>query len=234
MASISENSFGKRLENAQALSTNLQSFANYSELNTELSIENLNSKVLELLNNNAEVASKSQTYSSSVTAKQNIFLKDSNSISKIVTPIIANVRSIYGKNATETENIMNLVTKIRGIKVARSSTTENTDTVSQSERSYGTILQTFSDIITTLTIFGTNYSPTNAECSVTKLIQKRDLATQINTTSVQEFGALKMARESRTTKYEQLSQLCQRLKETVKAQYGTQSVEYKLVKGLKI
>ena len=113
-------------------------------------------------------ASKSQTYSASVTEKQNIFLKDSNSISKIVTPIIANVRSIYGKNATETENIMNLVTKIRGIKVARSSSTENTDTVSQSERSYGTILQTFSDIITTLTIFGTNYSPTNAECSVTK------------------------------------------------------------------
>jgi hypothetical protein len=43
-----------------------------------------------------------------------------------------------------------------------------------------------------------------------------------------------MTRESRTTKYEQLSQLCQRLKESVKAQYGTQSVEYKLVKGLKI
>ena len=45
MASISENSFGKRLENAQALATNLQSFANYSELNAELSIVNLNSKV---------------------------------------------------------------------------------------------------------------------------------------------------------------------------------------------
>ena len=234
MASISENSFGKRLENAQALSTNLQSFTNYSELNAELSIGNLNSKVQELLLNNAEVASKAQTYSASVNAKQNIFLKDSNSISKIVTPIIANVRSIYGKNASETENIMNLVTKIRGIKVARSSQTENTETMSQSERSYGTILQTFSDIITTLTIFGANYSPTNAECSVTKLTQKRDLATQLNTTCVQEFGALKMSRESRTTKYEQLSQLCQRLKETVKAQYGTQSVEYKLVKGLKI
>ena len=116
MASISENSFGKRLENAQALSTNLQSFANYSELNAELSIVNLNSKVQELLLNNAEVASKAQTYSASVTAKQNIFLKDSNSISKIVTPIIANVRSIYGKNASKTENIMNLVTKFVELK----------------------------------------------------------------------------------------------------------------------
>ena len=48
MASISENSFGKRLENAQALSTNLQTFINYSELNAELSIVNLNSKVQEL------------------------------------------------------------------------------------------------------------------------------------------------------------------------------------------
>ena len=127
-----------------------------------------------------------------------------------------------------------MITKIRGIKVARSATTEITDTISQSERSYGTMLQTFSDLISTLTIFGVNYSPTNAELSVIKLTQKRDLATQINIKSIEELGALKIARESRTTKYEQLSQLCQRLKETVKAQYGTQSVEYKLVKGLKI
>ena len=45
MANISETSFGKRLDNAQALATNLQEFGNYSELNAELSIANLNSKV---------------------------------------------------------------------------------------------------------------------------------------------------------------------------------------------
>ena len=234
MASVSESSFGNRLNNALTLETHLQSIANYSELNSELSIANLNSKVQELLVTNAEIATKVQTYSAAVDAKQKLFTKDSNSISKIVTPVIANVRSIYGKNAIETQNINTLITKIRGIKVVRSTTAQTTDTVSQSERSYGTILQTFSDLITTLTIFGTNYSPTNAECSVAKLSQKRDLATQINIKSIEDFGALKIARESRTTKYEQLSQLCQRLKETVKAQYGTQSVEYKLVKGLKI
>lgn len=234
MASLSESSFGKRLDNAQALATHLQSFTNYAELNAELSIANLNAKVQELLTNNSQVATKSQSYSMSVDAKQKIFLKEPNSIAKIVTPIIANVRSIYGKNATETENIGSLVTKIRGIKVARSSTSETTENVSQSERSYGTMLQTFSDLITTLTTFGANYTPTNAECSVIKLTQKRDLATQINTKSIQDFGALKIARESRTNKYELLSQICQRYKETVKAQYGMQSVEYKLVKGLKI
>jgi hypothetical protein len=234
MASISETSFGKRLDNAQALATNLQEFGNYSELNAELSIQNLNNKVQELLTTNSEVATKIQSYSMTIDAKQKIFLKAPNSISKIITPVIANVRSIYGKNATETQNIGNLITKIRGIKVARSSVTETTETVSQSERSYGTMLQTFSDIITTLTTFGANYSPTNSECSVIELTQKLNLATQINKKSVQDFGALKIARESRTAKYEQLSQLCQRLKETVKAQYGTQSVEYKLVKGLKI
>ena len=234
MVSISETSFGKRLDNAQALATNLQEFGNYSELNAELSISNLNNKVQELLTTNSDVATKIQSYSMTIDAKQKIFLNAPNSISKIITPVIANVRSIYGKNATETQNIGNLITKIRGIKVARSSSTEPADTVSQSERSYGTMLQTFSDIITTLTTFGANYSPTNSECSVTELTQKRNLATQINTKSVQDFGAVKIARESRAKKYEQLSQLCQRLKETVKAQYGTQSVEYKLVKGLKI
>ena len=234
MASISENSFGKRLDNAQALATHIQSFGNYTELNAELSVSNLNSKVQELLNNNAEVASKLQSYSMVVDAKQKIFTKESNSIAKIVTPVIANVRSIFGKNSKEAVNIANLVTKIRGIKVAKPSVGATTENVSQSERSYGTILQTFSDLIVTLETFGGNYSPANSECSATNLKQKRDLATQINTNSIQEYGQLKIVRESRIVKYDGLSKLCQRLKETVKAQYGTQSTEYKLVKGLKI
>ncbi|WP_310555562.1 hypothetical protein [Flavobacterium sp.] len=234
MASISENSFGKRLDNAQALATHIESFGSYTELNAELSLETLNSKITELSNNNTEVATKLQSYSISVDTKQKIFTKEPNSIIKIVTPVIANVRSIFGKNSKEAQNISNLVTKIRGIKVAKPSVGATTETVSQSERSYGTILQTFSDLIATLETLGANYSPANAECSATKLKQKRDLASQINTKSIQDFGQLKIARESRIVKYEQLSALCQRFKETVKAQYGTQSTEYKLVKGLKI
>ena len=234
MASISETSFGKKLENAQALATHLQSFNNYAELNAELSVANLNNKVQELLNNNALVASKLQSYSISVEAKQNIFTKLPNSIAKIVTPVVANVRSIYGKSSKEVEIVSSYISKIRGIKVAKSNVTDEQNAVSQSERSYGTMLQTFSDLIVALESLGTNYTPANSECSIANLKQKRDLATQFNTTAVEDFGQLKMARETRTTKYEALSALCQRLKETVKAQYGTQSVEYKLVKGLKI
>lgn len=234
MASISETSFGKKLDNAQALATHLQSFNNYAELNSELSIANLNSKVQELLNNNADVASKLQSYSISVEAKQNIFTKQPNSIAKIVTPIVANVRSIYGKNSKEVQIVSSYITKIRGIKVAKPNVGAEPSSLSQSERSYGTMLQTFSDLIVALESLGTNYTPANAECTTTNLKQKRDLATQFNIESIQNFGQLKMARDSRTTKYDALSALCQRLKETVKAQYGTQSVEYKLVKGLKI
>ena len=58
MASVSESSFGNRLNNAQILATHLQSIENYSELNSELSIANLNSKVQELLVTNAEIATK--------------------------------------------------------------------------------------------------------------------------------------------------------------------------------
>ena len=234
MARVSESSFGKRLDNAQALATHIQFFANYTELNSELSVANLNSKVQELQTNNGDVAGKLQSYSISVDAKQKIFTKESNSISKIVTPVVANVRSIFGKNSKEAQNICNIITKIRGIKVAKATLSADSESVSQSERSYGTILQTFSDLIVTLETLGTNYSPANAECSTTNLKAKRDLATQINTTSIQDYGKLKIARESRSVKYDDLSKLCQRFKDTVKAQYGTQSVEYKLVKGLKI
>ncbi len=234
MASISETSFGKRLDNAQALATHILSFTNYAELNAELSVANLQNKVQELLTKNAEVAGKLQSYSMIVDAKQKIFIKEPNSITKIVTPIIANVRSIFGKKSKEAENVANLVTKIRGVKVANPAIDSNDQTVSQSERSYGTILQTFSDLIVTLETFAANYSPANPECKTSQLKQKRDLATQINTDSIQEYGQLKIVRDKRSEKYEQLSQLCQRFKDTIKAQYGTQSVEYKLVKGLKI
>ena len=69
MANVSESSFGNRLNNAQTLATHLESISNYSELNTELSIANLNSKVQELLITNLEIAVKAQTYSASVDAK---------------------------------------------------------------------------------------------------------------------------------------------------------------------
>ena len=54
MASISENSFGKRLDNANALATHIQSFGNYTELNAELSLASLNGKITSklLLNSN--------------------------------------------------------------------------------------------------------------------------------------------------------------------------------------
>ena len=96
------------------------------------------------------------------------------------------------------------------------------------------MLQTFSDLITTLETFGANYSPTNQELKATQLKAKRDLATQINTKSIQDYGQLKLSRDNRIKNYVELSKLCQRFKETVKAQYGTQSTEYKLVKGLRI
>ena len=111
MASTSESSFGKRLDNAKALSSTILSFGSYTELNAELSLANLNNKVQELLSSNADVANKLQTYSITIEAKQNIFTKKPNAISKIVTLIVANVRSIYGKSSKEAENVNNLITK---------------------------------------------------------------------------------------------------------------------------
>ena len=188
----------------------------------------------DLLTNNSDVAGKLQSYSMSVEAKQNIFTKQPNSIIKIVTPVVANIRSIFGKNSKEAETVNAYTTKIRGIKVAKPAVEAVSNSVSQSERSYGTMLQTFSDLIVALESLGANYAPSNAECTTINLKQKRDLATQINTKATEDFGKLKIARDSRITKYAELSELCGRFKETVKAQYGTQSVEYKLVKGLKI
>jgi len=48
------------------------------------------------------------------------------------------------------------------------------------------------------------------------------------------LGSLKTVSDLRNTYYEKLSEVTQRIKESVKSQYGVASVEYKLVKGLKV
>ena len=234
MASTSESSFGKRLDNAKSLETHILSFSNYIEINTELTKASLNTKINDLLLINGEIANYLQAYSMGVDIKQKLFTKEDNSILKLITVIAANVRSVYGKNSKESTNVANLINKIRGIKVTKPKNSTDADTISRSERSYGTVLQTFSDLIVVLESFGTAYNPTNVECTVSSLRNKLALAAQTSTLSVQDYGKLKIARDSRTTQYEQLASFCQRLKDSVRAQYGTKSVEYKLVRSLRI
>ena len=234
MKSISEQSFGKKLENANALSTLISGFTGFVTLNPLVSVAALNTLTSDIKGANSNVAGNLQSYTMTIDQKQKVFNVGPTSIKKITTPVIANVRSLYGKTSQEAESVNNFVVKIRGEKVAKPTANANAETISKSQRSYGSVLQNFSDMITTLDSFETPYQSAKTDYTIASLILKKDEATLINTKSVQEFGKLKLARDTRNTQYEQLSDLSQRLKDAVKAQYGNSSPEFKLVKGLKI
>ena len=81
---------------------------------------------------------------------------------------------------------------------------------------------------------GSNYNPINEVIKIPALQAKITAINQANNVVASTYGLLKVSADLRNTQFEQLSEATQRIKESVKSQYGVSSVEYKLIKGLKV
>ena len=93
--------------------------------------------------------------------------------------------------------------------------------------------QMFNDIISTVGQF-TGYNPTNATIKIAGLQAISTQLTTLNNTVAQKIQVLKTARATRQNLYTDLKDRVQRIKSYVKAQYGLNSNEYKLIKGIQI
>lgn len=136
------------------------------------------------------------------------------------------------KNSQQAKDVTQLITKIRGAKTK--TITKNTDTVTISsyEKSYGSQLQNFQDIITLLISFGTNYEPSNTAIKIAQLqTTYQDALTKTNTVT-QKLTLYKPKIVNRQQSFELLTQKANAIKEMVKSQYGITSSEYILIKGL--
>jgi hypothetical protein len=78
----------------------------------------------------------------------------------------------------------------------------------------------------------TDYNPINPKLSVTSLRTLYDTAVTANKNVVYSHAQFVLINEKRIKTYDLLSQNAFRVKESVKAQYGNQSVEYRLIKSL--
>ena len=110
---------------------------------------------------------------------------------------------------------------------------EQATAISQSERSYGSITQSFNDIINTLSQF-VGYAPTNNTIKVVTLQATATQLTTLNNAVIQKIQPLKTTRATRQTQYTDLKDRVQRIKSYVKAQYGNSSTEYNMIKGISI
>ncbi|WP_395053138.1 hypothetical protein [Flavobacterium sp.] len=73
------------------------------------------------------------------------------------------------KNSQQAKDVTQLIIKIRGAKTKAISKNADTTTISSYEKSYGSQLQNFQDIITLLISFGTNYEPSNTAIKISQL-----------------------------------------------------------------
>jgi len=241
MASNSEVTFGARVANASKISAHLKTFTGYVAPTSNATIPNYDALIASLTTENTSIATKKAAYSAAVEVRQKLFFKDKDSLMKILSPVTSAVRAKIGKTAKPVADITALVVKIRGEKSAKGKDPKPEDTgdekkdgVSQSERSYGSITQNFSDIITTLTSLGTDYAPVNTVHKLPALNTKLAAIKTANDTATTTFGVLKTSIDTRSNQYTDLTERTQRIKEAVKSQYGVGSTEYKLIKGLKV
>ena len=241
MASNSEITFGAKIANASKISANLKTFTGYVAPTTNTSIPNYDALIASITSENTGVATKKAAYSAAVDVRQKLFFKDKDSVLKILSPVTSAVRSKLGKKAKAVTDLTALVVKIRGAKKAKgkdpkanNAGKEDKEVISNSERSYGSITQNFSDIITTLVSLGTSYAPANSDFALAALQTKLVSIKAASDTTTTTYAALKTGIKNRLSQYDDLAEKTQRIKESVKSQYGVKSTEYALIKGLKV
>ena len=237
MATASENSFGARLRKAQDILTYISSFSNYKPLRQEETVESLTTLINNIINANAEEKSTYHLYSSAVLTRRNAFKNASKSIEKLLSPILGNISALYGRESIEYESVNSIVKKIRSTKHPKptepSENEKPVETISKSERSYGSITQSFNDIINTISQFST-YEATTEDLKVTNLKLRASELTEHNNLVAKNFQLLTNIRKQRKDYYNDLAERIQRIKSYVKSKYGFNSNEYSLIKSIKI
>lgn len=237
MASTSENTFGAKLRRSQDLLTCISGFIAYAPPRTQESVAAMTTLINAIIASNTAQGSQHENYKVAVDNRQAAFSAKTGSIEKLLAPIKGAVEAHFGKKSTEATVLNAHIKKIRSTKITKAPadptkpTTE--ETISQSERSYGSITQTFNDIVNSVSQF-TGYNPTNPALKVATLQATAAQLTTLNNSVIQKAITLKTTQATRLAQYTDLKDRVQRIKSYVKAQYGTSSNEYNLIKGISI
>lgn len=232
MNSKSRASFSSRLTEGEKLIQYLNTFPNFTPGDEALTAAAFQTQTDALRTVQETHTTKHFDYSKAAFDRRKFFDGESNSISKLLPPIGANIRGKLGRDSQQYHDIRALVLKIRGQKRIVVSENSKEETISRCEKSFGSQLIYFGDIITLLTRFGTDYAPMNGKIKIASLEQLL-----LNATSATESVSKKLAQykpwiTARHNGFRQLSATANRIKDMVLSQYGFDSPEYNLVKGL--
>jgi hypothetical protein len=233
MASTSQASFVARLSRAEQLFQHINSFANYTPSTNELSVTSLQNLIAQINQLQTLHTTTHFTFAEAAKERELVFTKSPNAILKNITLIKAYIKSRKGASSQQFIDIDNLVTKMRGGKTIKITKNATEQIISNSERSYGSQLQNFANIKELLNQFGTDYEPANNNITLGSINNQFDVAKALNNQVTNSFAQYKPTIAQRQNLFKTLLEIASRIKENVKSQYGTNSPEYKLIKGLK-
>jgi hypothetical protein len=184
---------------------------------------------------NMEEAQARQLYNTSVVARENAFRKKEGSLIKLLPPIRAQVLAQYGKNSAEFKQTDAQIANIRDTRIIVKKATETTPekTMSQSEQSFGSLTQYFSNLVSNLVQLP-GYNPSNAMIQVSTLQNFLVQIGQLNIEVAARSQQLYKVQNRRRALYEELHDRAQRIKNYTKANYGIKGLEYTLIKSLRI
>ncbi|WP_162127035.1 hypothetical protein [Flavobacterium phycosphaerae] len=233
--SNSKASFSSRLTEGEKLIEFLNTLSGYDPGDEALTATAFQAQTNALRVVQEQHTSKHHDYSKAALDRRRLFEKEANSISKLLPPIRANISARLGATSQQYHDIKTLILKIRG-QGRRITITENSteNTISRSEKSFGSQLVYFGDMITLLTNFGPEYAPINESIKISKLQSLLSSATNATNNVSQKLAVYKPLIATRRDGFKQLSATAKRIKDMVLSQYGIDSQEYNLVKGLKI
>jgi hypothetical protein len=237
MATTSESGFGAKLQNAKDIHTTIESFGTYKHAREEDSLTAYLQLIQDCDTINSAVAANLQGYTLAVDKRSKCFKgKEPSCLDKKLSPIGKAVAGQYDKTSKEYTSVMGIITKMRSQKLEKSPanpTEDKKESISKSELSYGSMLQNFKDLISSLEVFG-NFTPVNEDISLANL---KAFATELenaNKDAKAKIVPLNTAREKRNVLFDELNKRTQRIKSNVSSQYGNDSAEFKQIKGLKV
>ncbi len=236
MSSTSEKTYGSKLANAKSVCVHLKSFAGYQPPSPDHDAAALSAFINGIEADNKQLAENLTAYSAAVEARQQLYIKASDSVEKLMSPIAKAISSVYSKESKEMADVSRLTTGIRGDKPKKSGKKDSIpeeDEVSQSHKSFGSMKQNFADLVSKLSKMD-KYKPANKKITIDELNAKLLQLGQTNDDVTAAFGNLKKDKEKRIENYDLLKEKVLRIKDAVSSQYNNNSPEYKLIKGLSV
>ena len=237
MNSTSERSFGARLQKGTELLSHISAFTGYAPPRAEEQPAGFATLLFNITNTNHNETTLESQYHMAVLLRADAFKGNGNdkSLFKLITKIRGAVLSQYGENSSEMSVIMPIIRKMRNYSLVKPpkdpASPDAEEKISQSEQSYGSLGQFARDIISALMTF-TGYNPTNADISLTGLTSRALLIKGYDDEVIRLYRELRVMRLQRKRLYKELRIRAKRIKAYVKAQYGTDSDQYTLIKGL--